>query len=172
MAGFPHVTLHNILAGPYGAYLTCIQCTPPRTVYAVGTIYLTDGEEVPDIALPPLVSSDSAVVMLRAHCNLQILPGQINMMAAVNFNGRRIHMLQPFIRRIQKSFGILKILPGLPGQIPERNMSVFHQCRRIMHKIQVNPSSLQHSLLINKQVNERGPLGFNLSGVKGPLISF
>ena len=141
-AGFSPIPLHNILAGAYGADLPRIQRASSGTVYAMGTINLTDRKKMPDIALPPLVSSNSPVVMLGAHSYLQILSGQINVMAAVNFNGRRIHMFQPLIGCIQKSPGILKIFPCLTCQVPERDISPFHQRGRVMHEIQKDPSSL------------------------------
>ena len=118
-AGFSHISLRNILAGTYGAYLPRVQRASSRPVYAMGAIHLAYRKKVPDIALPPLVSSNSPVVVLGAHSYLQILYRQINVMAAVNFNGLRIHMFQPFIGRIQKCPGIFKIFPGLTCQIPE-----------------------------------------------------
>ena len=119
-----------------------IQCASSGTVYAMGTINLTDRKKMPDIALPPLVSSNSPVVMLGAHSYLQILPGQINVMAAVNFNGRRIHMFQPLIGCIQKSLEFSRYSLASPARYRNETFPPSIQRGRVMHEIQKDPSSL------------------------------
>lgn len=123
------VMVHNILRGAETADLTGVQRRSARPIHAVAAVHLADGEQAVDFALPPFVSGDAAVIVLRADGDRDFLSGQINAVIQIGLNRRRIHSGQPLERRFQQRAAVFQIAPRFLRQTGKIGLSVFFQRR-------------------------------------------
>ena len=78
----------------------------------MAAVDLSHGEKVGQIALPPEVAAETAVVVLGADRNLQHFGAEIDTVVPVQGGGVGIHVLQPFDGGGEEAAAVLQVGPG------------------------------------------------------------
>ena len=161
----------NVACRSDAAHLTRVQCRAARAVHAMGAVHLTYRVQVADVALPPAVSCQSAVVVLGTDGDLQRLGGKVDVVAAVQLDGGGCHCRKALDGQFLHGTGLPQIFQCFFAELCVIHFAIGQGTARVAPIIQKDAPLFLHRFNVDQDVDQRRAITAGLARVKGPLIA-